>query len=350
MKRKVIQFTGKEQVVLSEEEIKDPGPGTLLVESTRSLISTGTESTVYCRKFSPGTHWDKWVKYPFNPGYLHTGRVLAVGPGVTTFKVGDRVASRSSHASHVLLAAGGSGDTRPDSGDCNPSNVAIPIPAGVSDEAAAWMGLGKIVQVGVRAARHEMGEHVVVIGLGLLGQLVVQYARLMGAASVIAIDTSTLRLDMAKAHGASHILAMGAAEAKDKVFEITGGRGADTVYDVTGHHSVLPLALPLSKRFGQVIMLGDPGSPELQVLTPDVITRGVRIVGAHDGHPPMTPSDTVRWSGTDMFHLIMTYLERKELRVDSLITHRAKPEDCQATYDMLQKERDRAMGVVFTWK
>ena len=51
------------------------------------------------RKFSPGTHWDGWVKYPFRPGYSHVGRVSAVGEGVAEFKVGDRVATRATHTS-----------------------------------------------------------------------------------------------------------------------------------------------------------------------------------------------------------------------------------------------------------
>ena len=350
MNKHSIRFIGKEQLELVEERLREPGPGEMLVETTRSMISTGTESTVFTRNFSLGTHWDKWVKYPFYPGYLNAGHVAAVGAGVTGWKVGDRVASRSGHTSHHLVQAIFSGSSeRPDAGDCTPGNVAVRIPAGVTDEDAAWMGLGKIVQVGIRAAKPELGESVVVIGLGLLGQLVVQYARLLGAAEVIAIDTSAIRLDMAQAHGATRILKMGAGEARDSVYELTGGRGADTVYDVTGHYAVLPLALPLARRFGQVILLGDPGSPERQTLTPDVITRGVRIIGAHDGHPPIAPQEHVRWSGQEMFELFLHYLARGDLRVSDLVTHRYKPSQAAEAYSMLQKERDRAMGVVFEW-
>ena len=95
MKRKSIIFTGKDQVQVIDEELPAPlGPGDIQVQTTRTLISTGTEGIVLGRKFSPGTHYDAWVKYPFRPGYSHVGRISAVGEGVAEFKVGDRVATR----------------------------------------------------------------------------------------------------------------------------------------------------------------------------------------------------------------------------------------------------------------
>src|SRR4051794_35082588 len=166
MKRKSIIFTGKDQVqVIDEDAPPPPGAGEIAVHTTRTLISTGTEGIVLGRKFSPGTHYDNWVIYPFRPGYSHVGRVTAAGDGVTEFRVGDRVATRGSHSSHVQVKAA----------------HAVRIPDCVSDDDATWTALGKIAQIGVRAAEHRMGDSVVVIGLGLVGQLVAQYVRLMGA-------------------------------------------------------------------------------------------------------------------------------------------------------------------------
>jgi 2-desacetyl-2-hydroxyethyl bacteriochlorophyllide A dehydrogenase len=340
MDRRTIVFTGKEQLELVREPLREPHAGELLVATTRSVISTGTEGIVFTRRFAPGTHWDNWVKYPFRPGYLSAGRVIAVGDGVTGWNVGDRVASRGGHSSHAYLKVA-----------ATPGVAQFArIPDNVSDEDAAWMGLGKIVQVGVRAAEHTMGDAVAVVGLGLLGQLVVQYCRLMGAGEVIAIDTAPLRLEMAASHGATRTLRMTAAEALGPVTEITGGRRADVVYDVTGHHAVFATALPLARRFGTVVVLGDTGSPQQQTLTSDVITRGLRIVGAHDGHPPTEPSDHVRWTHGLMGELFLTYLSRGQIRLNDLATHRYKPEQAAECYAMLHRERDRAMGVVFEWQ
>lgn len=352
--RRTLRFTGARAVELVREPCPMPGPGQVLVATIRSLISTGTELTVYTRNFAPGTHWDTWVNYPFYPGYLSAGRVIAVGAGVSDWGVGDRIASRANHTSHALIDVGD--QTRandPASGDCTPANRGLRIPIDVPDEAACWMGLGKIVQVGVRAAEHVLGDVVVVIGLGLLGQLTVQYARLAGAARVIAIDTAPLRLELARAHGATDVICGTATEAAKQIRAIAathGIDGADVVYDVTGHPSVLAQALPLARRFGKVVLLGDAGDPSRQTLTPDVITRGVRIVAAHDGHPPQLPNPWVRWSSTQMSEQVLEWLSRGSLRTASLVTHRYAPEQALEAYTLLDTKRTEAMGVVFTWE
>src|SRR5204863_8420977 len=125
-------------------------------------------------------------------------------------------------------------------------------------------------------------------------QLVVQYVRLMGAGEIVAIDPADMRLNMAKAHGASVTLAMPVSEAMSEVKRLTRDRGPRVVYDVTGHHAVFPEALKLAADHGHVVMLGDTGTPELQHLTPDVTRRGLTIVGAHDRHAPADPTPGVQ--------------------------------------------------------
>jgi 2-desacetyl-2-hydroxyethyl bacteriochlorophyllide A dehydrogenase len=333
MSRRSIVFTGKEQLDVVSEPVPEIRGGELLVATTRTLVSTGTEGICFTRNFAAGTNWEQWVKYPFHPGYLNVGRVAGVGEGVQGWQVGDRVASRAGHTSHARVA----------------SKSAVHIPDNVADEDAAWMGLGKIVQVGVRAAEHVMGDTVVVIGLGLLGQLVVQYCRLMGAGEVIAVDTATMRLDMAASHGATRTLKMTATEARESVMDLTAGRGADVVYDVTGHAAVFATALPLARKFGTIVLLGDTGTPHLQTLTHDVVTRGLRIVGAHDGHAPAEQNDHVRWSAMAMSDLFLTYLARGQMRVADLVTHRYRPDQAAECYGMLQRDRDKALGVIFEW-
>src|SRR4030095_1122968 len=94
---------------------------------------------------------------------------------------------------------------------------AVRIPDEVNDDDATWTALGKIAQVGVRAAEHRMGDAVAVIGLGLVGQLAAQSVGLRGASDVIAIAPAEMRLSMAKAHGATHALALRADQAVDEV-------------------------------------------------------------------------------------------------------------------------------------
>jgi 2-desacetyl-2-hydroxyethyl bacteriochlorophyllide A dehydrogenase len=334
MKRKSVLFTGKDQVqVVDEEVLPPPGAGEIVVRTTRTLISTGTEGIVLGRKFSPGMHYDTWVKYPFRPGYSHVGVISAVGDGVSEFCPGDRVATRGGHSSQVLVKA----------------IHAVKIPDAVSDDDATWTALGKIAQIGVRAAEHRMGDAVAIIGLGLVGQLALQYVRLMGAAEVIAIDPAEMRLTMAKSHGATQVLALRADQAVAEVKRLTNDRGVRVVYDVTGHHAVFPEALRMAADHGRVVLLGDSGTPELQHLTSDVIRRGLTIVGAHDRHAPADPTPGIEWDAHRVMDLFLTYVARGQIRVSDLVTHRFKPDQARAAYTMLEKERDRAMGVIFDW-
>jgi len=334
--RSTVFFTGKDKVELVSEPVPQPTAGELLIETAHTLISTGTEGICLSRDFGPGTNWDKWVSgqgKDFRPGYLNVGRVLAAGSAVTGWAKGDRVATRGGHTSHFAW----------------PAASAVRIPEQVAGTDAAWMGLGKITQIGVRAAQHQLGDVVAVVGLGLLGQLIVQYVRLLGAREIIAIDTAPKRLAMAEAHGATRTLKMTAAEALARVNDVTGGRRADVVYDATGHPAVFAAALPLARRFGTVILIGDAGHPEQQHLSNDLIIQGLRIVGAHEMHPSEQATDHDPWSATRMYELFLTYLARGQMRVSDLVTHHYKPQDAAETYAMLRRERENAMGVIFDW-
>ena len=170
MKSKNILFTQKEKVELREEEVGAPGAGEVLCAAEKSLISIGTELNCLKGIFDAGTNWEDWVMYPFNPGYSMSARVIAVGRDVSVYHEGDRVAVPTTHNQFFLAK----------------EKELHKIPDGVSDEDATWMTIAKITQLGVRRAELKLGETVGVIGMGVLGQLVVQYLKNMGAGKIIA--------------------------------------------------------------------------------------------------------------------------------------------------------------------
>ena len=331
--RRKIVFSEPGSVELVDEPCPQPGPGQLLVQTTRSIISTGTELTILRGKFTPGSYWDRWVKYPINPGYLNCGIVAGIGEGVTGFKLGDRVASEAAHASYALVGA----------------HAATGVPEGVSDEDAAFTRLGLITQVGIRAARPVLGERVVVIGAGLLGQLVIQYARIMGARQIIAIDMTPARLELARQSGATDTLCGGAVGVIPQVERLTGG-GADTIYDVTGHPAVLSAALRMPRRFGTVVLLGDAAQTEGQNISQELLVRGIRLLGAHAHHPPAQPSEQEPWSVGRVQELFLHYVQTGQMRVGPLITHRFAAADAAGAYGLLQQPGTHAMGVVLDWR
>ena len=328
-----IYFTGPQQVKVIEEDVREPGEDEILIRATRSLISTGTELICYTRDVDPGSHWDKWVQYPFEPGYSHVGTIQAVGAKVRDLAPGMRVATAGSHRQYVT---------------CRGAS-ALPIPDGVSDEDAAWFSLASVVQNGVRRAEHALGDTVVIIGLGMLGQLAVQYTRLSGASEVIVIDLSETRLNVARSHGAKHTLNIPVQVARQEVERLTGGRLADVVYDVTGFAPVFPHALRLARTLGKVILLGDSGSPAQQHLTPDLINQGLRVIGAHGMNPPQVATEHAWWTNRNMQQLFFKYLERGQMRVSDLTTRRYPPREAPAAYADLLRDRSQALGTFFDW-
>lgn len=329
-----VTFTGKEQLALERLPVPEVGPGEVLLKTQASLISTGTECICYQRNFEPGTHWHHWVQYPFHPGYSNGGVVVARGEGAERFEIGQLVAYRSGHRQYSVMA----------------EDLVTAVPEGVSAQDAAWIALAKIVQNGVRAGQHVMGDDVAVIGMGILGQLVVQYARLMGARRIIAIDMAAPRLEYAaEISGATHTLRMSAEEAASAVADITGGRMVDVAYDVTGFPQVFASALKLPRKFGTLVLLGDTGTPSGQQLSVDVVVRGLRIVGAHDSHPPQEATDFTPWSNRSISELFFTYLARSQMNVQGLTTHTYSPLQAEEAYTMLTTDRTAALGVIFDW-
>lgn len=327
-----VVFPEAERAALAQEEIAVPPSGMLQVRATCSLISTGTELICYHGACDADSHWAQYARYPHRPGYSLVGRVSAVGEGTQGFEVGQRVAVTANHRQYVNL---------------KPEQVWGNIPDELSDEQAAWTSLAVITQTGVRMAEHVMGDRAVVIGLGPLGQLVVQYLRALGLAEVLVVDRVQERLDLAARHGATAAFCGAASDAKDFVLEHAGGTLADVVYDVTGHYAVLPTALPLARDHGKLILLGDSPHPSKQHLTYDVLSRQVQIIGSRSS---WLPPQYAYWTPQRMGELFYTYLMKGQMSVDGLVSHRFAPTEAGEVYRLLAERRTETMGVLFQWE
>jgi 2-desacetyl-2-hydroxyethyl bacteriochlorophyllide A dehydrogenase len=329
----VIVFPAPERVEVDVEEVPGPGPGELLCAAEASLISTGTELACLRGVADPGTNWAEWLRFPFRPGYSMTARVVAAGEGVDCFRAGDRVAAWIAHRERFTV----------------PASLARPVPDGVGAEEAAFMVLGSTTQLAVRRAAIALGERVAVIGLGLLGQLVVQYAHIAGARTIVAIDPVAARRELALARGATAALACDAAAAREPVAELTGGRMLDAVFDVTGHPSVLAAAVGLVRQLGRVILLGDTPTPSRQPLGPGVVSNSVAILGIHALARPEQASDFAPWSAGAIAEVFFDFLLQRRLQVADLVTHRHAPDEAPCVNEALARDRSGALGVVFDW-
>jgi threonine dehydrogenase-like Zn-dependent dehydrogenase len=211
------------------------------------------------------------------------------------------------------------------------------------------MILAVTTQLGVRRAELKLGETVGVIGLGILGQLVVQYLELSGARKIIAIDPVGSRVEFATAHGATHGLVMDAGSALKEIQEITGGRMLDAVFEITGHPAVLPQAIPMLRRLGRLVLLGDTPLPSLQHLAPGVVSNSLAILGIHGSMSPEHPSEYAPWTQNEMTGLFYDYLLQGRMNVKDLVTSCISPLDAPGIYQQLLRDRSSHIGILLDW-
>ena len=320
-------FPGKQKVELESYELPKLADDEVRVRIAYSLMSTGTENIVFNRLFEPGSHFDNWVKYPFYPGYTGAGVVEEIGKDVTQLKVGDRVTLRSRHSSHAVAKGV----------DC------YKIPDSIPFEQAAWFGLVKITFHGARRAEYKIGDSVMVIGAGPIGQMTIRWAHALGAASIIAVDGFPKRLELAKAGGATATIGKPIEQAKEEIIAAGKGSAPRVVIDSTGNAAVLTAALGIVANFGSVILMGDTGFPQDQHLTKDVLTRGLSIIGVHDSH------NTPEWHEKTVSELFFNYIASGRFNMEGLATHFFKPEQCMEAYTVANRDRASTMGILFDW-
>ncbi len=332
MNRQVV-FTDVRQVAFENAETPQVGPGQILVRTTRTAISTGTELTMLMADFPEGSKWDQITNFPFTPGYCHAGVVEEVGEGVEDFAPGDRVCSGAKHAAWVSL----------------PADAAFAIPDGVSDEEAALWMLGRIAFNGVRRGRLEMGECVVVYGLGLIGLFAAQLARLDGARPVIGVDLSPLRRRFAEEAGVDLVLDGEADDIPAAVEEATKGRMADCIFELTGVASLIPREMDLLHRQGRIVIVSSPRGKTEFDFHDYVNSPSHTIIGAHNASHPQHETWYNQWTAARNTELLLDLMAAGEVQMGHTITHRFAAHDAPEAYEMLMDDRGQAGAVILDW-
>jgi 2-desacetyl-2-hydroxyethyl bacteriochlorophyllide A dehydrogenase len=320
-------FPAKQEVLIEPFDPGKPGKDQVLIRTHLSLMSTGTENIVFNRLFDPGTHWDHWVKYPFYPGYSSVGMVEEVGEGVEHVQKGQRVAFRAGHRSVAVENAAG----------------CFPIPDGIPSEQAVWFALAKITFHGALAARYALGDSALIVGAGPIGQMSLRWARAAGCTPIIVVDPAVHRLPLAEAGGASVVVTLPIGEAREAVLAAGGGKLPRVVVDSTGNAMVFAASLGLAANRGTVVIMGDTGVPTRQALTSDVITRGLTIVGAHDGH------NTGEWNDATISRLFFSLVASGRFPMSGLTSHVFAPDQAAEAYATANRDRALTMGIVFDW-
>jgi len=323
------------EVKIEEFELGKPGPGQVLLETEFTIISTGTELTALTGDFPRPSAWSRYVKYPFIPGYSCVGRIIELGPEVSGFEVGDRVATMSPHAKHWIVDA----------------NELVKVPEGVRPEIACLHTIAAGVMHSVRLAKVSLGEAVMVVGLGLLGQMAIIFSRLCGGFPVIAVDIADKRLELAKLSGATAIVkAVSPEKVMEVVKQLTEGRMADVVFEVTGNPTVIPWAIKLAKPLGRFIVLSSPRGPSTIDFHDEVNAMSRMIIGTHFTSQPAYETPYYPWTRKRNAKLFFNLLKEGLINLDHFITHRFPWREAPKAYEMLLKDRTQALAVVLDFR
>ena len=319
------------KIELEKFKLGDVPEDGILLQNEFTAVSIGTEIYNWTMGGEPGSA----PSFPRSTGYCSVGRVLEVGPGIDNIKAGDRIAGQGNHASHSILRSASS---------------FVKVPCEVESRAAAFMVMAAIALHGVRVARIELGESVVVFGLGLVGQLCAQLTRLSGGIPIVGVDLDGFRIDAATQHGCdlgmnpNHV-----DDLKKAISDHCPEDGANVVLECTGKPAVYPLATSLACLGGRLVAVGSPrGSVEMDFLK-DIHLREVSILGAHQPKTPNEDHIYYRFGKDRERALVMSLMANGRLPTSHLITHEFDPDDCQQAYTMMADNPKDVLGVLFRW-
>lgn len=343
-------------------------PGYLLIRSSRSLVSAGTERMLVA--FGKAGLLEKArqqpekvravldkiktdgmlptleavrskLDQPIALGYCNVGTVIEVGSGVSGWQVGDRVASNGKHAEVVAVSV----------------NLCAKVPDEVSNDEAVFTVLASIGLQGIRLLQPTLGEAIVVTGLGLIGLITVQLLKAHGC-RVLGIDMDPAKIELARRFGAETVdLSLGEDPlAATQVF--SRGRGVDGVLITASTQSNEPIrqAALMCRKRGRIVLVGVTG---LELSRADFYEKELsfqvscsygpgRYDKEYEDKGIDYPIGFVRWTEQRNFEAVLDMLAEKRLEVAPLISHRFAVTDAQAAYDLVTGV-SRSLGVVLTY-
>lgn len=365
--KQIIQSFKTGETILEEVPAPLVKRGCILVETTRSLVSLGTERMLV--EFGKSNLVQKARQQPdkvrqvldkiktdgLTPtleavfsklgqpiplGYCNVGKVIAVGERVTDFKIGDRVASNGHHAEVV----------------CVPVNLAAHIPENVSDEEATFTVVGSIALQGIRLLNPTFGETVVVIGLGLIGLLAAQLLRANGC-RVIGADLDEKKLAMAAKWGIIPFNS-GKGDVVKFVQEQTSDIGADGVLITASArtNAIISQAAQMSRKRGKIVLVGVIG---LNISRAEFYEKELTFQvscsygpGRYDDNYEQKgidyPLPFVRWTEKRNFEAVLQAIAAGNLHVKKMITEVVKLENFKEIYEEIGSSHSIASILKYT--
>jgi predicted dehydrogenase len=353
------------------DEVPDPVviPRHVLVRPIFSLISSGTETAsihqeglfraVADNPSQLGKIWNvakaqgplrtlTEVKSKFSEyavlGYSGAGVVVEKHDTVTDLRIGDRVAyggEGTGHGETILVSR----------------NLVVRVPDNVPFEHACFATLGSIALNSVRIANLSLGERVAVIGLGLVGQLVAQLARLQGG-FVIATDLKPDRAERARQLGADSVVP-GGAQVREQVMALTNGLGADCVIIAAAAKSAAPcqLAVDVCRDRGRIV---DVGAVELTFPWYEMYLKEIQLLmaraygpGSYDPSYERAgqdyPLSYVRWTENRNMDEFLRLVSLGRVQISPLITDKFPLDNAAKAYATIMDPASSSLAVLLQY-
>jgi 2-desacetyl-2-hydroxyethyl bacteriochlorophyllide A dehydrogenase len=341
---KVLVFIEPRKVDFEIVQDRPLAAGEIRVRTLYSGISAGTEMTAY-RGSNPylSKQWDQKNRlffpteapsqpYPLSGwGYEEVGEVIEAGPDATTLKVGDIVYGTWGHRTHHILQEEYARDrVKPD---------------GLDPILAIYSHLGPIALNGILDANIHVGETVAVFGLGVVGQVIAQLAKLSGA-HVIGVDMIEKRLELAKELGAvDYGFNPRDGSPAESIKGLTNGRGTDVTFEVTGSANALNEAVRATAYSARVVVLGFfQGEAQGLFLGEEFHHNRISLVCSQISN--VDPAFSYRWDRLRLIHTVMDLQTKGSLNLRPVITHVIPFKEAARAFQILDETPEQALQVV----
>lgn len=298
-------------------DILGPGPGEVLVRTIASAVSPGTERAGFRSE-------TKTAKFPALPGYSLSGEVVALGRGVRGIDQGDLVATQGPHASLVA----------------RPHDLAFRLGPNTNPIEAALLYPGMIALHAIWQGDLRPGERIAIFGRGMIGQLTVLLARVLGGIQITSVARTSRRLNDALVSAADQIVSTGEEDRPDS--------GAfDLVIEASGEPTAITEAVRAVRPGGRLVLVGSPRRPVLFDFGYAAEHR-VGVMGAHIS----TLSRSSRSDGRDYASaagFFLRWLDEGRMDVGPLIGEEIDPWEAGLFYRKLSKQGLTSASAVLRW-
>jgi len=334
IKAQAVWFPQARHAELRTEDVPPPGPGHVRVQTVASALSHGTERLVYRGEVPTELPLDLPTlrgsfHFPLKYGYAAVGRVLDVGPDVTTHAPGDLVFVLHPHQTAFTV----------------PAPMATRLPPTLDPLVGVFVANGETAINIVHDTPLHFGETAVVFGQGVVGLLVAQLGRLAGARRVFAVEPSAVRQALAQQVGVDAVFAPG-DDLQEQVRAANDDRAPDIVIEVSGAPAALQAAINLVADDGTVVVASWYGTKPVSLQLGGHFHRGrVRLRSSQVGQ--LNPELGRRWDYARRVNTVLDLLPH--LQLAPLITHRIAFADAPTAYELLDTHAAETGQIVLVY-